>query len=71
MAEIQPQSIVDIILSTQSMKLKLQSQLIEKKELLQDLELYKEIKDLEQSIQELEKQENNAKEQGKQIMLSN
>jgi hypothetical protein len=51
------------------MKSNLNLELLNKKEQLKNLPLYIEIQDLEISIKELEKQEEQAKEQGKQIMI--
>lgn len=69
MTEITTQWIINFIQQTQTMKSKLNLELLNKKEQLKNLPLYIEIQDLETSIKELDKQEEQAKEQGKQIML--
>lgn len=69
MSEITTQWIINFIQQTQTMKSKLNLELLNKKDSLKNLPLYIEIQDLETSIKELEKQESEAKEQGKQIMI--
>ena len=69
MTEITTQWIINFIQQTQIMKSNLNLELLNKKEQLKNLPLYIEIQDLEISIKELEKQEEQAKEQGKQIMI--
>lgn len=69
MTEITTQGIINFIQQTQTMKSKLNLELLNKKEQLKNLPLFIEIQDLETSIKELDKQEEQAKEQGKQIMI--
>lgn len=71
MTQITTQSIVDTLNSIELMKANLNLQLLNKQEELKSLDLYKEIKDLEISIKQLEKQDEEIREQGKQILLSN
>jgi predicted ATP-grasp superfamily ATP-dependent carboligase len=52
------------------MKSKLNLQLLNKKEELRKLDLFQEIHDLEISIKQLEKQDEEIREQGKQILLN-
>lgn len=71
MTQITTQSIVDTLNSIELMKANLNLQLLNKQEELRNTDLYKEIKDLEISIKQLEKQDEEIREQGKQILLSN
>jgi len=68
--ELKPQNIIDTLNSIELMTTKLNIELFNKKEALKNLELYKEIQDIEISIKELQKQEEQIREQGKQILLN-
>lgn len=70
MTQITTQSIIDTLNWIDKMKSSLNIELINKEQELKNLALYSEIKELELSIKQLEKQEEEVKEQGKQIMLN-
>lgn len=69
--ELKPQWIIDTINSIEIQKMKLNRLLSNKKQELIENWIYKEIKDIETSIRQLEQQENEAREVWKQIMISN
>lgn len=69
MTQITTQWIVDELQSIQSSKLKLQANLLIQQEKLKELELYKDIQEIELNIRELDKKESELKETGKQIMI--
>lgn len=71
MTQLAPQNIVDTLNSIELMKSDLNLKLLNKKEELRKLDLFQEIHDLEISIKQLEKQDEEIREQGKQILLSN
>lgn len=69
MTQITTQGIIDIINAKVSEKAKASLLLANKKEELQSSDLYKEVKQLELRVNQLEREENEMREQGKQIML--
>lgn len=71
MTQLAPQNIVDTLNSIELMKSDLNLKLLNKKEELRKLDLFQEIHDLEISIKQLEKQDEEIREQWKQILLSN
>lgn len=70
MTQLAPQNIVDTLNSIELMKSNLNLQLLNKKEELRKLDLFQEIHDLEISIKQLEKQDEEIREQGKQLLLN-
>ena len=68
--ELKPQNIIDTLNGIELITTKLNLELFNKKEALKNLELYKEIQDIEISIKQLQKQEEQIREQGKQILLN-
>ncbi len=69
MTQITTQGIIDIINAKVSEKAKASLLLANKKEELQNSDLYKEVKQLELRLNQLEREEDEMREQGKQIML--
>ena len=70
MTQLAPQNIVETLNSIELMKSDLNLQLLNKKEELRKLDLFQEIHDLEISIKQLEKQDEEIREQGKQLLLN-
>ena len=70
MTQLAPQWIIDTLNSIELMKSDLNLQLLNKKEMLRKLDLFQEIHDLEISIKQLEKQDEDIREQGKQLLLN-
>jgi len=70
MTEITTQWIINIIQQTQEEKMRLNLELMNKKEELRNNPLQIYINELELKIKELDKKEEETKEQGKQIMIS-
>ena len=70
MTQLAPQNIVETLNSIELMKSNLNLQLLNKKEELRKLDLFQEIHDLEISIKQLEKQDEDIREQGKQLLLN-
>ena len=68
--ELKPQNMIDTLNGIELMTTKLNLELFNKKEALKNLELYKEIQDIEISIKQLQQQEEQIREQGKQILLN-
>ena len=68
--ELKPQNIIDTLNSIELMTNKLNIELSNKKEALRNLDIFKEIHDIEISIKELEKQDEQIREQWKQILLT-
>ena len=68
--QITTQWIIDIINWCQIMKADLNLQLLQKQQQLEKSTLFNEIKDLEYSLKELELQESQRREKGKEIMIS-
>ena len=68
--ELKPQNIIDTLNGIELITTKLNLELFNKKEALKNLELYKEIQDIEISIKQLQQQEEQIREQGKQILLN-
>jgi hypothetical protein len=63
MTQLAPQNIVETLNSIELMKSDLNLQLLNKKEELRKLDLFQEIHDLEISIKQLEKQDEDIREQ--------
>ncbi len=70
MTQLAPQNIVETLNSIELMKSDLNLKLLNKKEELRKLDLFQEIHDLEISIKQLEKQDEEIREQGKQLLLN-
>lgn len=68
--ELKPQSIVETLNWIELMKAKLNSDLLTKKQALIESDLYQEIHSLELSIKQLEKQDEEVREKGKELLLN-
>ena len=71
MTQITTQWIIDTLNWIELMRTDLNLKLLNKQEELKNLPLYKEIKELELSLRQLETQDSEIREQGKQVLLSN
>ena len=69
MTQLKPQGIVDTINTITVNSIKLKAELVEKKQALQETELYKEIEVLEESIKQLQEQDKEVREKWKNILL--
>lgn len=70
MTQLAPQNIIDTINSIELMKSNLNLELLNKKEELKKIDLFQEIHDIEISIKQLEQQDDEIREQWKQILLN-